>query len=97
MRTEERRAEVAKLVGDAPVLVCDVRDRAQIERLSEEIALTAPSPAWCIRSPSPTTNAACAPSSKRTATTSASLQVSVLSFVELAGALRPHLAPTPRW
>ncbi|MEM9803360.1 MAG: SDR family oxidoreductase [Planctomycetota bacterium] len=35
VRTEERRDELAKLVGDRPVFVCDVRDREAIPRLAE--------------------------------------------------------------
>jgi enoyl-[acyl-carrier protein] reductase I len=38
VHTERRRAEVAKLVGDAPVLVCDVESEAEIEDLARELA-----------------------------------------------------------
>ena len=36
VRSEERRQQVAKFVGDAPVFVCDVSDQAQIDRLAED-------------------------------------------------------------
>lgn len=42
VRTEERRAQVAKLVGDAPVLVCDVAKPEEIERLKESLQPYAP-------------------------------------------------------
>jgi len=38
VRTEERRQQAAKLVGDAPVFVCDVAQQGQIERLRESVA-----------------------------------------------------------
>lgn len=38
VRTDERRAEVAKLTGDDPVYVCDVRDKGQIDALGAAIA-----------------------------------------------------------
>lgn len=38
VHTEERRESVSKLVGDAPVLVCDVTDDAAIERLARDVA-----------------------------------------------------------
>ena len=37
VRTEERRADVAKLTGDDPVFICDARDEAQIARLGEDV------------------------------------------------------------
>jgi enoyl-[acyl-carrier protein] reductase I len=43
VRSEERRASVAKLVGpDEPILVCDVERQAEIDRLRDEIAALAP-------------------------------------------------------
>ena len=38
VRTEERRKSVQKLVGDAPVFVCDVSDQEQIDRLRDELS-----------------------------------------------------------
>lgn len=38
VRSEERRQQVLKIVGDAPVFVCDVADQAQIDRLRDEVA-----------------------------------------------------------
>lgn len=37
VRTEERRKDVAKLVGDADVYVCDVREAEQIEQLAQDL------------------------------------------------------------
>ena len=37
VRTEDRRDEVKKLTGDAPVYVCDVRDEASITALGQAI------------------------------------------------------------
>jgi enoyl-[acyl-carrier protein] reductase I len=43
VRSEERRASVAKLVPpDEPVFVCDVERQAEIDRLRDEIARVAP-------------------------------------------------------
>jgi enoyl-[acyl-carrier protein] reductase I len=38
VRSAERQASVAKLVGDAPVYVCDVEQQDQIDRLAAELA-----------------------------------------------------------
>ena len=38
VRTPERREQVAKLVGDAPIYVCDVEHEEQITRVRDEIA-----------------------------------------------------------
>jgi enoyl-[acyl-carrier protein] reductase I len=38
VRSEERRGQVQQLVGDAPVLVCDVEFEDQIERLAGDLA-----------------------------------------------------------
>lgn len=40
VRSAERREGVAKLVGDAPVYVCDVEHDDQISRLRDELAVT---------------------------------------------------------
>src|SRR5690625_341382 len=37
VRTPERRESVSKLVGDAPVYICDVEYPEQIERLAKEV------------------------------------------------------------
>src|SRR5688572_8850753 len=37
VRSEERRQQVLQLVGDAPVLVCDVESEDQIERLAGDL------------------------------------------------------------
>lgn len=42
VRSEKRRDEVAKLVGDSPVFVCDVEDQSQIDRLRDEVAQQVP-------------------------------------------------------
>lgn len=42
VRTHQRQSSVKKLVGDAPVLVCDVEFPEQIERLRDEVAAIAP-------------------------------------------------------
>lgn len=47
VRSAERQASVGKLVGDAPVLVCDVEQQEQIERLADELGrLDAPLDGW---------------------------------------------------
>ena len=38
VHTAERRESVRKLLGDAPVYVCDVEQQSEIERLGEELA-----------------------------------------------------------
>jgi enoyl-[acyl-carrier protein] reductase I len=38
VRSEERRQQVAKIVGDSPVFVCDVADQQQIDRLRDDVA-----------------------------------------------------------
>ncbi len=38
VRSEERRQQVAKIVGGAPVYVCDVAHQEQIDRLRDDIA-----------------------------------------------------------
>jgi len=42
VRSEARRESVRKLVGDAPVLVCDVEDQAQIDKLRDDVAKIRP-------------------------------------------------------
>lgn len=37
VRSEQRRESVRKLVGDAPIYVCDVAQQEQIDRLREEV------------------------------------------------------------
>lgn len=37
VHSEQRRESVRKLVGDAPVYVCDVEDQAQIDRLRDDV------------------------------------------------------------
>jgi len=37
VRSEERRQSVAKLLGDAPILVCDVEKQIDIDKLADEI------------------------------------------------------------
>jgi len=37
VRSEERRQQAAKIVGDAPVYVCDVAHQDQIERLRDDV------------------------------------------------------------
>ena len=37
VRTEERREELAKKLGDDPVFVCDVRDQEQIDALGRDV------------------------------------------------------------
>ncbi|MCA9077437.1 MAG: SDR family oxidoreductase [Planctomycetaceae bacterium] len=38
VRSEQRRESVQKLVGDAPVYVCDVEDQAQVDRLRDDVS-----------------------------------------------------------
>ncbi|MBS0262517.1 MAG: SDR family oxidoreductase [Planctomycetes bacterium] len=38
VRSPERQQQVAKIVGSAPVFVCDFSDQAQIDRLRDEVA-----------------------------------------------------------
>jgi enoyl-[acyl-carrier protein] reductase I len=38
VRSEERRQQVAKIVGDAPVFACDVEHQDQIDRLRDDVA-----------------------------------------------------------
>ena len=38
VRSEERRKSVAKLVGDAPIYVCDVEHQEQIDQLRDDVA-----------------------------------------------------------
>jgi len=40
VRSQERKQSTAKLLGDAPVYVCDVEQEDQIERLREELTAT---------------------------------------------------------
>jgi enoyl-[acyl-carrier protein] reductase I len=40
VRSQERRQSTAKLLGDAPVYVCDVEQEDQIERLRQELTAT---------------------------------------------------------
>ena len=40
VRSEERRQQVAKIVGSRPVFVCDMADQAQIDQLRDEVAAT---------------------------------------------------------
>jgi enoyl-[acyl-carrier protein] reductase I len=42
VRSEARRASLQKLVGDAPVFVCDVEHQEQIDSLQEQVARTHP-------------------------------------------------------
>lgn len=42
VRSEARKAAVAKFTGEAPVFVCDVEDQSQIDRLRDEVAGVAP-------------------------------------------------------
>jgi enoyl-[acyl-carrier protein] reductase I len=42
VRSEARRESLRKLCGDAPMLVCDVEDQSQIDRLRDEIARIRP-------------------------------------------------------
>lgn len=42
VRSAERKEQVQKLVGDAPVLICDVEHEEQIAALSTEVAKLAP-------------------------------------------------------
>src|SRR5260221_1927610 len=37
VRSQERRQQVSKIVGEAPVFVCDVADQGQIDRLRDEV------------------------------------------------------------
>ena len=38
VRSEQRREQIQKLVGDVPILVCDVEHQVQIDRVRDEIA-----------------------------------------------------------
>lgn len=38
VRSEERKATVEKIVGDAPIYVCDVERQVEIDRLAEQLA-----------------------------------------------------------
>lgn len=38
VRTQERKEQLASLLGDAPVFVCDVEDEDQIQQLCEDLA-----------------------------------------------------------
>ena len=42
VRSEARRESVRKLVGDAPIVVCDVEHQDQIDRLRDEVARAHP-------------------------------------------------------
>jgi enoyl-[acyl-carrier protein] reductase I len=42
VRTAERKEQVQKLVGDAPVLVCDVQHEEQVTALQEQVAKLTP-------------------------------------------------------
>ena len=91
--TEARKDSLRKLLGDDPVLVCDVEKAGDIQRVSEELAEYGPlagfvhSIAWANYSegfkPFHET--------KREDFLQA-VQISCHSLVELAGALKPHLA-----
>src|SRR5438552_3216332 len=40
VRSQERRQQAAKIVGEAPIYVCDVAHQDQIERLRDEVQTT---------------------------------------------------------
>lgn len=42
VRSEERKASVAKLLGDAPIYVCDVEHQDQIDRLADQLRADSP-------------------------------------------------------
>jgi enoyl-[acyl-carrier protein] reductase I len=50
VRSEQRRESVRKLVGEAPLYVCDVEQPSQIERLAEEIGRDHPQIAGIVHS-----------------------------------------------
>ncbi|QDT64226.1 enoyl-ACP reductase FabI [Calycomorphotria hydatis] len=42
VRSEERKTSISKLVGDAPVFVCDVERQEEIDRLRDEVTAITP-------------------------------------------------------
>ena len=93
VRTEERKAEVQKLTGDAPVVVCDVREKDQIQTLAGELKAHAPLAGMVHSIAFANYERGMQPfvETDREDFLSA-MQVSCFSFVELAQALQPQLA-----
>jgi len=93
VRTPERRTEVAALVGDAPVFVCDVRDKQQIAALAHDLAPHAPLAGLVHSIAFANYERGLMPFVETDRDDFlAAMQVSCFSLVELAQALRPHFA-----
>lgn len=95
VHTEKRRDEVAKLVGDAPVLVCDVEREDSIAALARELTVRGLQLDGLVHSiafadysggPRPFQHTAKADFLR-------AVDVSCFSLVRLAGALEEHLKP----
>jgi enoyl-[acyl-carrier protein] reductase I len=94
VRTEDRRGQVAKLTGDDPVWVCDVRDDAQIASLAESVAAWGGPLDGLVHSMAFADYSA-GPKPFHETPRRAFLEavdVSCYSLMALAGVLRPHMA-----
>ncbi len=94
VRTTERQAEVAKLVGERPVLVCDVRSQESIAQLAEALQAFGPLAGVVHSIAFANYSEGWKPFHEtRRQDFLDAMQVSCFSFVELGQALRPQLAP----
>lgn len=92
--TEARKASLGRLVGDAPVLVCDVEDAGQIRRVADELAGFGPLHGFVHSIAFANYSEGFKPfhETPRQDFLQA-MQISCHSLIELAGALEPHMAP----
>lgn len=94
VRTPERREAVAKLVGDRPTLVCDVRSQAEIARLAQAVQPYGPLAGVVHSIAFANYEGGFRPFHEtRREDFLDAMQVSCFSFVELGQALRNELAP----
>jgi enoyl-[acyl-carrier protein] reductase I len=96
VRSEKRRTELAKLLGDAPVFVCDVEPEGAAARLAAEVAAAGLGPLHGLVHSIAFANYAEGfkpfPATKRADFLQATA-ISAFSLVEMAHALRPQFAP----
>ncbi|MCA9552434.1 MAG: SDR family oxidoreductase [Myxococcales bacterium] len=92
--TEARRAELSRLLGDAPCLVCDVEDPEQIRRVAGELAEHGPLHGLVHSIAFANYSEGFKPfhETGRQDFLQA-MQISCHSLVELSNALKPHMAP----
>jgi enoyl-[acyl-carrier protein] reductase I len=92
--TAARRQELARLLGDAPCLACDVEDPDQIEQVAEALAAFGPLHGF-VHSIAFANYAEGFKPFHETGRQDflQAMQISCHSLVELSAALKPHLAP----